>query len=148
MRKKHTKEKEGGSVGVADGLHSAFDSRIEVRENVVMHLVELGYARSTIEASLTRLWEEGLDLDDVETTLSKVKADLEKKTVAKSPAKEVKEETRKEEQVDQEEHRRDMLRRLECTAAIPSVLDVINGFRQWYSLVSRDDVLPCFPSHL
>ena len=35
MRKKHTKEKEGGSVGVADGLRSAFDSRIEVKEKVV-----------------------------------------------------------------------------------------------------------------
>ena len=89
-----------------------------------------------------------MDLDDVETTLSKVKADLEKKTVTKSPAKEVKEEMKKEEPVDQEEHRKDMLHRLECTAAIPSVLDVINGFRQWYSLVSRDDVLLCFPSHL
>ena len=148
MRKKHTKEKEGGSVGVADGLRSAFDSRIEVKEKVVMRLVELGYARSTIEASLTRLWEEGMDLDDVEMTLSKVKADLEKKIVAKSPAKEEKEETKKEEHVDQEEHRKDMRHRLECTAAIPSVLDVINGFRQWYSLVSRDDVLLCFPSHL
>ena len=89
-----------------------------------------------------------MDLDDAETTLSKVKADLEKKTVAKSPTKEEKEETEKEEHVNQEEHRKDMLHRLECTAAIPSVLDVINGFRQWYSLVSRDDVLPCFPSHL
>ena len=89
-----------------------------------------------------------MDLDDAETTLSRVKADLEKKTAAKSPAKEVKEETRKEEQVDREEHRKDMLHRLECTAAIPSVLDVINGFRQWYSLVSRDDVLLCFPSHI
>ena len=135
-------------MGVADGLHSAFDSRIEVKEKVVMRLVELGYTRSTNEASLTRLWEEGMDLDDVETTLSKVKANLEKMTVAKTPAKEVKDETKKEEPVDQEEHRKDMLHRLECTAAIPSVLDVINGFRQWYSLVSRDDVLPCFPSHV
>lgn len=89
-----------------------------------------------------------MDLDDVETTLSKVKANLEKMTVAKTPAKGVKDETKKEEPVDQEEHRKDMLHRLECTAAIPSVLDVINGFRQWYSLVSRDDVLPCFPSHV
>ena len=111
----------------------------------------LRYSRQAIESSLTRLWEDGMDTDDVAYVVSRVKEDLDGQTDHPEREKEVIEEMASahgddaREEETESARRADMLHRLQCTAAIPSSTDVINGFRQWYS-VTTDDVFS-FPTH-
>lgn len=114
-------------------------------------LTKMGYSRQAIESSFTCLWEDGMDTNDVAYVVSRVKEDLDGQTDHPEQEREViKEETSTHGDDAREEEtksarRADMLHRLQCTAAIPSSTDVINGFRQWYS-VTIDDVFSS-PTH-
>ena len=150
-RKKRAKESEDGLSDSTNRCSLQSLLWIETFEMTANELTKMGYSRQAIESSFTRLWEDGMNTDDVTYVVSRVKEDLDGQTDHPEQEREViKEETSTHGDDAREEEtksarRADMLHRLQCTAAIPSSTDVINGFRQWYS-VTIDDVFSS-PTH-
>ena len=150
-RKKRAKESEDGLSDSTNRCSLQSLLWIETFEMTANELTKMGYSRQAIESSFTRLWEDGMDTDDVAYVVSRVKEDLDGQTDHPEREKEVIEEMASahgddaREEETESARRADMLHRLQCTAAIPSSTDVINGFRQWYS-VTIDDVFSS-PTH-
>lgn len=150
-RKKRAKESGGGLPDSTNRCSLQSLLWIETFEMTANELMKMGYSRQAIESSFTRLWEDGMDTNDVAYVVSRVKEDLDgqtdhpeqEKEVIKEMASAYGDDAREEETTSA--RRADMLHRLQCTAAIPSSTDVINGFRQWYS-VTIDDVFSS-PTH-
>ena len=144
-RKKRAKESGGGLPDSTNRCSLQSLLWIETFEMAVNELMKMGYFRQAIESSFTRLWKDGMNTDDVTYVVSRVKEDLDGQTDHPEQEKEGIEEVASthgddaKEEETQSARRADMLHRLQCTAAIPSSTDVINGFRQWYS-VTIDDV--------
>ena len=113
-------------------------------------LIKMGYSQEAIESTFTRLWKDGMNIQDMKSIRSMVKEELDSHCGKHEERQEVTEETTIMDDGDvkgeetQDARKDDMLHRLQCTAAIPSPTDVINGFRQWYSVTS-DDVISYLP---
>ena len=150
-RKKRAKESEDGLPDSTNRCSLQSLLWIETFEMTANELTKMGYSRQAIESSFTRLWEDGMDTGDIAYVVSRVKEDLDGQTDHPGQEKEAIEEVASAHSDDAREEetksvrRADMLHRLQCTAAIPSSTDVINGFRQWYS-VTTDDVFSS-PTH-
>lgn len=107
-------------------------------EKVIVAVISRGYSRDVVETSVLQLVKEGVELSDKEKTVESVINVIHQNQESHSQSKD--DQKNKEYPNSEELHKQEIKDKLFRVVAIPSVVDVLNGFRKWFSVVPSSDV--------
>lgn len=119
-------------------LHSIQLLSLDEFEKVIVAVVSRGYSRDVVETSLLQLVKEGVKLSDKEKAVESVINVIHQNQESYSPSED--DQMNKGYANSEELHKQEIKDKLFKVVAIPSVVDVINGFRKWFSVVPSSDV--------
>ncbi|KAK8795603.1 hypothetical protein WA158_000260 [Blastocystis sp. Blastoise] len=133
---------------------------------IIRAVVSKGFDSGKVIETLDKLWENGLNIEDIDNAVQtviehfskKVEKPVEKsveqpkkeKVVEPSPVPEIKEETSTPIETPKEEDffviNKDLINRLMAVASLKNISQVLNGYNQWYTTASIADKQVFFKS--
>lgn len=119
-------------------LHSIQLLSLDEFEKVIVAVVSRGYSRDVVETSLLQLVKEGVELSDKEKAVESVINVIHQNQESYSQSED--DQKNKGYPNSEELHKQEIKDKLFKVVAIPSVVDVLNGFRKWFSVVPSSDV--------
>lgn len=115
---------------------------LDVFEEILVTVVSRGYSRDVAETSLLQLVKEGIEMNDKKKVVESVINVIHQKQESRSLCEDDKRNT--SDLKNEELHRQEIRDKLFKVVAIPSVVDVLNGYRKWFSVVPSSDVFAVY----